>query len=125
MNVLLVDDDDAVADVLAGMLEDLGCQVAICDRVAAALAQLAAGPLPDLVLSDIRMPGGRSGLDLAVQAERDYPGLPVVLMTGFTDQTAHVAHRRLLLKPIAQAELAALLVTLRGGAGRGAAGQPD
>ncbi|RAI32847.1 hypothetical protein CH338_23500 [Rhodoplanes elegans] len=45
----------------------------------------------DLVLSDILMPGGMSGVDLTRELRALDPGLPVVLMTGFSDRAGEVA----------------------------------
>lgn len=60
MKVLVVDDDLAVGEVIVGMLEDLGCDVEIRDGPQPALDWLAGGALPDLVISDVRMPGAHT-----------------------------------------------------------------
>src|ERR1700722_17970459 len=83
---LVVDDELAVAEVIAGMLEDLGCEVEVRDGARPALDFLAEGPRPDLIISDIRMPGGQNGIDLAKHVRRAYPKLPVVLVTGYSDR---------------------------------------
>ena len=117
MKVLVVDDDEAVADVLAGMLEDLGCAVETRFTVRDALQYIESGPAPELVLSDIRMPGGQSGIDLARMVKQRYPGLRLVLMTGYADQGLEGVDCKLLPKPIAQSVLVDLLRSIRAGSG--------
>jgi CheY-like chemotaxis protein len=109
MKVLVVDDDLAVAEVIAGMLEDLGCEVEIHDGPQPALDWLAGGALPDLVLSDIRMPGAQSGIDLAKQIRRTYPDVLIVLVTGYSDRVTDDLELPVLLKPVSQSTLARLV----------------
>ena len=81
----VVDDDRAVRFVLAQALRDAGWTVQAFDGAAAALAALDGGEaLPDLVFTDVRMPGvdGLAFLD-ALKARR--PRLPVVVMSAYTD----------------------------------------
>src|SRR5688500_9927724 len=81
----VVDDDRAVRFVLAQALRDAGYAVQAFDGAAQALAALAGGePPPDLVFTDVRMPGvdGLAFLD-ALKARR--PQLPVVVMSAYTD----------------------------------------
>ena len=84
--VLLVEDNDEVAASLMPLLEALGCSVTRVDRAAAAREQLESGDLPDLVLSDVVMPGEMDGLALAQWARGAHPRLPLVLMTGYAEQ---------------------------------------
>jgi CheY-like chemotaxis protein len=68
---------------------------------------------PDLVLSDIRMPGG-SGLVALEQLRRDDPMTPVILMTAFGDAETHLLARRLganevIDKPVRLQDLVALV----------------
>ena len=81
----VVDDDRAVRFVLAQALRDAGWTVQAFDGAAPALAALDGGEaLPDLVFTDVRMPGvdGLAFLD-ALKARR--PRLPVVVMSAYTD----------------------------------------
>jgi signal transduction histidine kinase/ActR/RegA family two-component response regulator len=83
--ILLVEDNDQVASITRDMLESLGCKV---DRAASgreALAKLQDGASFDIVFSDIVMPEGMSGIDLADVLRRRHPGLPVLLTTGYSD----------------------------------------
>ncbi|HEY9236914.1 MULTISPECIES: hybrid sensor histidine kinase/response regulator [Phenylobacterium] len=86
LKVLLVEDDKEVGDLVAAMLEELGHQVVRVDAVAAALAWLEKGEALDVMLTDLVMPGGRSGLDLAKAACELRPGLPVILSSGYTGE---------------------------------------
>ncbi|GAB2595424.1 PAS domain-containing protein [Ramlibacter solisilvae] len=100
-HVLLVEDDPEVAALTREMLGELGFAVIHAASPAAALGALANARTVDVVLSDIMMPGGMSGLELAREIRRRQPGLPVVLTTGYSEATAGAgsAEFRLLLKP--------------------------
>jgi len=81
--VLLVDDDDAVRNVLRRVLEHRGYRVVPCASGSEALEHLAAGSY-DAMVSDVRMPG-MSGLKL-LRAVREHDlDLPVILVTGNPD----------------------------------------
>ena len=82
--VLLVEDDPQVAELVDAMLHDLGHSVVRAGGVEEALHRLAQDDAIQLVLSDVIMPGGKSGVDLAEQLATDRPGLPVVLCSGYT-----------------------------------------
>jgi two-component system, cell cycle response regulator CpdR len=84
--ILIAEDDEPVRGFVKRALElDGHSVIAECDG-AAALDRLAEedGRF-DLLLSDIRMPL-MDGIALALSAARDYPGLPILLMTGYADQ---------------------------------------
>ena len=99
--VLLVEDDEEVAALTREMLSNLGFTVVHAASPAAALGALANARNIDIVFSDVMMPGGISGLDLAREIRRRRPGLPIVLTTGYSEATAAMNNRefRLLLKP--------------------------
>lgn len=90
-SVLLVEDDQAVAASVSAMLERLGFAVSLAQTAERALAALADGPAVDLVLSDVMMPGGMSGLDLAREVRRRRPEMPVILASGYPEAIAHEA----------------------------------
>jgi len=117
-DILVVEDDPSVAAMVTGMLEELGLTVRRAENVDAAVAAIQAGR-PDYVLSDIVMPG-KSGLDLASYVRDHHPGLPVVLMTGFTKDTAKKRELGcpVLRKPFTIEELAAVLEAVQGAAVR-------
>ena len=95
---------DAVADRLPG---DPGCDAA------AGLDALAGGRDCDLVFSDIMLPDGMNGVDLAREIRLRRPGLPVVLTSGYSGAVraaSPVADVRVLSKPYQLSELAAALL---------------
>jgi signal transduction histidine kinase/ActR/RegA family two-component response regulator len=84
--LLLVDDDPLVREVLAGQMEELGYRVTRAHSGPAALARLDAGEQPDIMITDYAMPG-LNGAVLLAEARRRLPGLPVLLLTGFADNS--------------------------------------
>lgn len=106
--LLLVEDDGALADGLGALLRDLDLEVRhVFDAEAA--RGLLAGFEPDVVLTDVRLPGG-DGLALMEEVRTSRPGLPVIVMTAHgTAETAIEATRRgahdYLVKPFEPAEL--------------------
>jgi signal transduction histidine kinase/CheY-like chemotaxis protein len=83
--ILIVEDDVDVAEVAVAILADCGYEVRVAHRAQGALDLLRRGEKVDLVFSDIVMPDGMDGLELAAQVTRDHPDLPVLLATGYSD----------------------------------------
>ena len=83
--VLLVEDDDEVAALVTEMLRELGYLATRVSSAASALEALANGRVVDLVFSDIMMPGGMNGVDLAREIRRRHPGLPMLLTSGYAE----------------------------------------
>jgi PAS domain S-box-containing protein len=83
--VLLVEDDDEVASLVTEMLREIGYQVTRTSSADAALGALANGRKVDLLFSDIMMPGGMNGVDLAREARRRRPELPILLTSGYAE----------------------------------------
>ncbi len=83
--VLLVEDEPQVREITAQGLEAAGFSVQAVPDPAAGFAALARGAVFDVVLSDIMMPGGTSGLAFAQQLAAAYPALPVVLASGYAE----------------------------------------
>ena len=99
--VLVAEDDEHVADLVGEMLRELGYKSKRGATAAEALRLLEeTGPF-DLVLSDMIMPGKMNGLELAQEVVRREPGMPVVLMTGYSEAaaTAGAEGFPLLVKP--------------------------
>src|SRR5690349_10315117 len=84
--VLIVEDDDLVAELAAGMLSELGFETIIAHSAKEALDRLAGGPKPKLIFYDIIMPGGISGLELAARIRNRFPELPILLTTGYSEE---------------------------------------
>ena len=78
--LLLVDDDPDLLRLLSMRLQASGYRVSAVDSAEAALSMLAA-TTPDLVISDVRLPG-RDGLALFDEIRATHPGLPVILLTA-------------------------------------------
>lgn len=81
--VLIVDDDASVRDLFIDALEESGHVVALAADGAEALGVLRSGPLPCVVLTDVRMPR-MDGFELARAVARDpvLSAIPVVVLTG-------------------------------------------
>ena len=109
--VLLVEDDDHVAEMITEMLEALGYQSERAPTADDAIIKLERGQRYDILLSDMVMPGQRSGLDLVREISRRWPKLPALLMTGYSAAAASATKEnlRLLLKPFALEDLSAQL----------------
>jgi two-component system NtrC family sensor kinase len=107
--ILLVEDNADVAEIARGRLEEFGYEVAHAPDAGTArtmLRQADAGI--DLVFSDIVMPGGWNGLDLARAVHREYGAqVPVLLATGYSDVAQSAADEGfpILRKPYGEAEL--------------------
>ena len=79
--VLAVDDDAGVLDVIAAMLEDLGCDVITAGSGTDALDQLKRNERIAILITDINMPG-MDGHELAERAKRMRPELKVLQLSG-------------------------------------------
>jgi len=106
--VLLVEDDRAVSAVAMDMLISFGLDVVAVENADQALTALEASTF-DLMLSDIVMPGGMSGVDLARAAAARWPDLHIVLTSGYAgddvDKALKDAPWPLLPKPYASEQL--------------------
>jgi len=104
--VLVVEDNDEVAKVTAALVEQLGYEVVHVPDAASAIGKLRAGEKIAFVLSDIVMPGEMSGLDLARLIRQQFPHLPILLTSGYSE-AAHAAETTfpILRKPFELSEL--------------------
>jgi signal transduction histidine kinase len=110
IRVLLVEDNEELAEVTALLLESFGCQVRRARHVADALAQHASDPAIDLVLTDVVMPGERDGVALARTLRQRQPQLPVVIISGYSASLGGLTEFPVLRKPVSAEQLAAALV---------------
>ena len=83
--ILLVEDESGVRYTVRALLERHGYRVLVAEHGAAALAlwQLEHGKI-DLLLTDLVMPGGLGGGELATQLQAELPALKVIVMTGYS-----------------------------------------
>ena len=119
--VLIVEDEEDVRQLAAESLEEFGYRVLLANDASAAVSVLERDTV-DLLLSDIVMPGGMSGLELADQARRLRCELPVLLTTGYAEAidraTACGSGIELLRKPFRPRELGAKIHQMLSAAGR-------
>jgi PAS domain S-box-containing protein len=116
--ILLVEDNPEVAAATAAMMEEMGYTVLNVRDATQALALVKQQRL-DLVVSDIVMAGSINGLDLARTLRKEYPRLPVLLVTGYSEALGEAnAEFPVLRKPYQLAELSKALANARATAGQ-------
>ena len=105
--ILLLDDDEAVRDITASMLRELGYLVLAVGSGGAALDLLERNDSVDLALLDYAMPG-MNGVDVAKQIHSKFPSLPILFITGYADKSAlgEIGDARIIKKPFVTDELA-------------------
>jgi CheY-like chemotaxis protein len=112
LRVLVVDDEALVRQSMRMLLTELGCSAHLADGVDAAV-RLATAHDFDVVLSDLRLRGGESGLDALRAVQALQPDVHAVLITGDTApdriREARAAGLRLLYKPVTLNDLIAAL----------------
>jgi PAS domain S-box-containing protein len=112
LTVFLVEDDADVGDLIEAMLVELGHRVRRAETVDQALAGLTADARADVLLTDVIMPGGKSGVDLARTVAERWPDMPIILSSGYTGDnlaSAEAAPWPLLRKPYTLQVLAAAI----------------
>lgn len=118
--IMVVEDNRDVRALTVKRLERLGYKVIECATGAQAKEALEQGTKVDAIFTDIMMPGGLTGVDLGKWIMEKMPALPVILTTGFADETvANAATANaawpILRKPYTQSELAAVVRTVLDG----------
>lgn len=109
--VLIVDDETDLLQVAKESLCALGYNVLTATNGEQALKLMEKSPSIDLLISDVVMPGGMSGYDLARQTTDKYPTIKILLSSGFTEKVEMHSrqtyqHAELLNKPYTRSELA-------------------
>ena len=112
--VLMVEDNKDLRAVTLKQLTDLGYRTLEAEDAKAALKILAERPDIDLLFTDIVMPGGMTGTELAREARRLYPRLKILLTSGYTARAMangfhDIEGLELLNKPFRKRDLAARL----------------
>jgi DNA-binding response OmpR family regulator len=110
MRVFILDDEVVIASTLAMILRSQGIDTTSFSEPLKAL-EAARSQAPNLIISDISMPN-ISGIDLAIQVEKEFPDCKVLLFSGRADSHALLAaagayghEYRLLAKPVYPGEL--------------------
>jgi two-component system, response regulator PdtaR len=84
--VLIVDDEPLIRETVAELLSSAGLSTLEATNAVEALDLLnKSGQAVAVLLTDIRMPGGMNGIDLARIAQRTWPWIKVIVMSGFYD----------------------------------------
>ncbi|MEZ5849839.1 MAG: PAS domain S-box protein [Hyphomicrobiaceae bacterium] len=109
--VLVVEDNDEVRNLTVRRLRELGYEVLVAVNGPAAVELLEKTDNVELVFSDVIMPGGMSGFDVAAWVAKNRPGIKVLLTSGFAPDLAQEHNATgiappLLRKPYTQRELA-------------------
>ncbi|MCW3474534.1 response regulator [Limobrevibacterium gyesilva] len=109
--ILLVDDDPAVLELAAEVLDGAGFDVTTASNGMAALEKLQSGERFAALVTDHAMPG-LPGDDLVSQANKIAPGMPCLLVTGYGDAGETAAGVHVLRKPYRAAELSGTVQAL-------------
>ena len=109
--VLVVEDDADLRTLVVVMLESLGYDVLETSTGKGALEILGRSSRVSLLLTDVVLPGGMSGRQIAEEADRRDPGLPILFMSGYSEnaiihQGRLDANVQLLQKPFRKADIA-------------------
>ena len=117
--ILVVDDEEQLVEIAVLHLQQLGYRTLSAQNGVQALAILKEHPEIDLLFSDVIMPGGMDGYELAVEAINERPNFKVLLTSGFTKKREKMATEdkeiyaemaaNLLSKPYTQEELAVII----------------
>ncbi|CCD99386.1 CHASE3 domain-containing protein [Bradyrhizobium sp. STM 3809] len=112
--IFIVEDDLLVQDFVVAQLQSLGYKTITASTGVEALAKIESGQSFDLLFTDVIMPGGINGKELAEETLRQRPGTKVLYTSGYTDN-AMIEHGRidqaalLLTKPYRKSELAQMV----------------
>jgi CheY-like chemotaxis protein len=100
--ILVIEDDQAIRDMLQLTLQMEGYDVQTAGDGREALELLRKGPLPGMILLDLMMPG-MNGFEFAAQArmDADLSRIPIVVLTAFPERAEGIPNaRRVLAKPV-------------------------
>jgi signal transduction histidine kinase/CheY-like chemotaxis protein len=117
--VLIVEDDPLILEATVAGVVDLGYRTLTATTAQAALAILHGSARIDLLFSDVVLPGGMDGTQLALEARRLRPSLRVLLTSGYPDRatTSMPGDLEVIGKPYRRDELATKLRLIIGGRG--------
>jgi CheY-like chemotaxis protein len=112
--ILFVEDDPMVRQYTGQQIVGLGYDVITAENAVQALGLVENGPAPDLLFTDVMMPGGMNGRQLALKLRERWPDLRVLYTSGYahgrlTIDGESVPSKYVLSKPYRRADLAAKL----------------
>src|SRR5256885_3599116 len=110
--IFVVEDDEQVAELAAGMLDELGFEAVISPSARDALDRLAGGDKPRLIFSDVMLPGGISGIELAKKVRSRFSEVPILLATGYSEELGRSHGFPVLQKPYEFETLAGAVETI-------------
>jgi PAS domain S-box-containing protein len=117
LRVLVVEDNPDVAETAAALLEQLGGRPYVVSSAEAALDTLRTGEAPDVLFSDIVMAGAMDGLALARQVRGEWPKLPILLTTGYSQNAENLGREFTILpKPYELPAMSLALASVLDGA---------
>jgi CheY-like chemotaxis protein len=122
--VLVIDDEETVRMLIVEVLEDAGYNVLQAGDGPGGLKILESGPRVDLLVTDVGLPGGMNGRQVADAARVRRPDLKVLFITGFAENAAVgngylEADMEVLTKPFVMAQLASRVSEMVEGRGKG------
>ncbi len=120
MKIAVVDDEERIRGGLAKLIKQAGERyevAAVCSGAADLFEKIEAGVIPELVITDIKMPG-MNGLDLIDKLRREIPGIKCAVISGFDDfafakQAMRYGVEDYLLKPVDPRELSEMLARMQ------------
>ena len=114
--VLVVEDQPDLANLAAELFGQWQLEIKVVHRASAALELLRDGQKVDLIFSDIMMPDGMDGLGLAEILKTEFPDVPILLTSGYSDVAADAVTKgfQVIRKPYRMEELGMWFRTLPG-----------
>ncbi len=115
--VLVVDDEPTVRMLVIETLEEMGYATLQAADGRTALAMLSSPATIDVLITDLGLPGGMSGRDLAQAARQSRPALKLLMMTGYAENSAAIGEPAIqtLLKPFTMESLMRRMAALGAG----------
>jgi signal transduction histidine kinase len=115
-SVLVVEDQPVLADLAAQLFGQWQLEIKVVHQANTALAMLREGQKIDLVFADIMMADGMVGLELAETMKNEFPDIPILLTSGYTDVASDAVTRgfQVIRKPYRMEELGMWLQRLLG-----------
>ena len=84
----MVDDEPTIRTLVSEVLQEMGCYSLVAADGVTALKVLHSESRIDVLITDVRMPGGLDGVELAERARQDRPTLKVLFMSGYAEDGA-------------------------------------